>query len=406
MSQEKLAPIRFIGLDVHKHYLVAIGVDAELKQVLGPRRVQLRHLESWMRRALTRQDAVVLEMTTNAFQLHDDLLPHVHSVTLVHPPEVQLITRAQVMTDKRAALILARLHAKGLIPPVWVPPLEVRDHRALVAHRAKMVRLSTQAKNRLHAVLHRHHLPPPEGGLFTPDQHDWWFSLDVTPAERVRIQSNLDTLAFAQSQVALLEETLTALAAQDERVPLLIQLPGIGLITAMTLLAAIGDIARFPTAKKLVGYSGIGSRVHDSGQSRRTGRMTKAGRRDIRTAMIEAAHAASRSHPHWKAELARLEPRRGHNKAIVAIARKLLVAVWYVLTAGCADRFAQPDQVARKLLRHAYNLGKANRPDGQTAAQYARQQLDRLGLGADLTVIHYGSKTILLPPSRLASTDD
>jgi transposase len=189
-------------------------------------------------------------------------------------------------------------------------------------------------------------------------------------------------------------------------VPLLIQLPGIGLITAMTLLAAIGDIARFPTAKKLVGYSGIGSRVHDSGQSRRTGRMTKAGRRDIRTAMIEAAHAASRSHPHWKAELARLEPRRGHNKAIVAIARKLLVAVWYVLTAGCADRFAQPDQVARKLLRHAYNLGKANRPDGQTAAQYARQQLDRLGLGADLTVIHYGSKTILLPPSRLASTDD
>jgi transposase len=406
MSPQKLAPIRFIGLDVHKHYLVAIGVDAELKQVLGPRRVQLRHLESWMRRALTRQDAVVLEMTTNAFQLHDDLLPHVHSVTLVHPPEVQLITRAQVMTDKRAALILARLHAKGLIPPVWVPPLEVRDHRALVAHRAKMVRLSTQAKNRLHAVLHRHHLPPPEGGLFTPDQHDWWFSLDVTPAERVRIQSNLDTLAFAQSQVALLEETLTALAAQDERVPLLIQLPGIGLITAMTLLAAIGDISRFPTAKKLVGYSGIGSRVHDSGQSRRTGRMTKAGRRDIRTAMIEAAHAASRSHPHWKAELARLEPRRGHNKAIVAIARKLLVAVWYALTAGCADRFAQPDQVARKLLRHAYNLGEANRPDGQTAAQYARRQLDRLGFGADLTVIHYGSKTILLPPSRLASTDD
>jgi transposase len=406
MSQEELVPLRFIGLDVHKHYLVAIGVDAELKQVLGPRRVQLRHLDSWMRGALARQDAVVLEMTTNAFHLHDDLLPHVHSVTLVHPPEVQLITRAQVMTDKRAALILARLHAKGLIPPVWVPPLEVRDHRALVAHRAKMVRLSTQAKNRLHAVLHRHHLPPPEGGLFTPDQHDWWFSLDVTPAERVRIQSNLDTLAFAQSQVALLEETLTALAAQDERVPLLIQLPGIGLITAMTLLAAIGDIARFPTAKKLVGYSGIGSRVHDSGQSRRTGRMTKAGRRDIRTAMIEAAHAASRSHPHWKAELARLEPRRGHNKAIVAIARKLLVAVWYVLTAGCADRFAQPDQVARRLLRHAYNLGKANRPDGQTAAQYARQQLDRLGLGADLTVIHYCSKTILLPPSRLASTDD
>ena len=184
---------------------------------------------------------------------------------------------------------------------------------------------------------------------------------------------------------------------------LLIQLPGIGLITAMTLLAALGDISRFPTAKKLVGYSGIGSRVHDSGQYRRTGRMTKAGRRDIRAAMIEAAHTASRTHPHWKAELARLEPRLGHNKAIVAIARKLLVAVWHVLTKGCADRFADPDLIARKLLRHAYRLGRTHRPDGQTAAEYVRQQLDCLGLGADLTAIRYGSKTIALPPSRLTS---
>jgi transposase len=102
-----------------------------------------------------------------------------------------------------------------------------------------MVRLSTQAKNRLHAVLHRYHLPLPEGGLFTADNHHWWLGLDVTPVERLCIRSNLDTLAFAQSQIAPFEETLTALAAQDERLLLLIQLPGIGLITAMTLLAAI-----------------------------------------------------------------------------------------------------------------------------------------------------------------------
>ena len=109
-------------------------------------------------------------MTTNAFQLYDDLLPHVHSVTIVHPPHVALITRAQVMTDKIAARILAKLHAVGLLPPVWVPPAEVRDHRALVAQRSKMVRLSTQAKNRLHAVLHRHHLLPPEGKPFAARQ--------------------------------------------------------------------------------------------------------------------------------------------------------------------------------------------------------------------------------------------
>lgn len=406
MSSEKQAATRFIGLDVHKHYLVAIGVDQECNQVLGPQRVQLAHLERWIDKTLTPQDAVVLEMTTNAFQLHDDLLPHVHSVTLVHPPHVKLITQAQVMTDKIAALNLARLHAVGMLPTVWVPPPEVRDLRALVSQRVKMVRLATQAKNRLHAVLHRHHLPPPQGDLFAPEQRAWWLNLDVSLVECARIQSDLRTLGFARSQIAQLEKTLARIASQDARVPLLIQLPGIGLITAVTLLAAIGDIARFPSAKKLVGYTGLGARVHDSGQKRRTGCMTKAGRRDIRAVIVEAAHTASRTHPHWKAELARLQPRLGYNKAIVAIARKLLVAVWHVLSKSCADRFAQADLVARKLLEYAYRLGQANLPAGQTAARYTRQQLDRLSLGPELTRIRRGPrKSVALPPSSLTSLE-
>jgi transposase len=276
-----------------------------------------------------------------------------------------------------------------------------------------MVRLATQAQNRLHAALHRHHRPPPTGDLFAPEKRAWWLGLGLAPVEGMRIQSDLDTLAFARSQIAQLEEVLAALAAQDERVLWLIQLPGISLISAMTLLAAIGDIARFATGKRLVGYAGlpapvaqaqVGSRVHDSGLSHRSGRITKAGRRDIRATMVEAAQTASRTHPHWQAELARLEPRLGRNKAMVAIARKLLVTVWHVLTEGCADRYAEPERVARKLMQFAYRLGQANRPQGQTTAQYVRQQLDRLGLGADLTLIRWGArKVISLPPSNQAS---
>ena len=403
MSQPNASPSRFVGLDVHKHYLVAAAVDREQNEVLGPRRVPLARLDTWVRKTLTPQDAVVLEMTTNSFQIHDDLQPHVFSVTVVHPPHVALITRAQVMTDKIAARTLARLHAVGLLPPVWVPPPEVRDHRALVAQRSKMLRLSTQAKNRLHAVLHRHHILPPEGDPFRPGKHKWWLGLKVSALERVRVQSDLDVLVFAQTQIAHLEDALTALAAQDERVLLLVQIPGIAWLTALTLLAAIGDISRFPSAKHLVGYAGLGTRVHDSGQTHRSGRITKAGRRDIRAAMVESAHTASRTHTHWRAVLARLEPRLGKNKAIVAIARKLLVTVWYVLTEGCADRFADPEQVARKLLRHAHTLGREHRPEGQTPAQYVRQQLDRLGQGADLTAVPWGSRPVPLPPSRLGA---
>lgn len=396
-------PTRFIGLDIHKHYLVAVAVDADLNQLFGPRRVGYADLETWIGKTLTPHDAVVIEMTTNTWEMYDTLLPQVHSVTVVHPPHVALITRSQVMTDKIAALNLARLLAKGLLVGIWVPPQDVRDLRALIAQRRKMVSLSTQARNRLQAVLHSRHILPPPGNLFDQQRQDWWRALSLPSAVQVQIENNLDTLEFAQKQIERIEAVLAELAAQDERVGLLAQLPGFGLLTILACLAAIGDIARFPDAKHLVGYAGLGARVHDSGQTTRTGRITKAGRKDLRAALVEAAQVAANTHPHWQAELARLEPRLGRNKVIVAIARKLLVAAWHVLSKGELDRYAEPERLARKFMQVAYALGKANRPPGQTAAAFARKQLDRLGCASQLTHVRWGAKKkpLPLPPSGL-----
>jgi transposase len=298
MTENESMPQRFIGLDVHKHYLVAVGVTPDRQPVFGPQRVELCRLEAWITKTLTPQDALVLEMTGNTYQLYDELRPHVHSVTVVHPPHVKLITSMPVMNDKIAAARLAELHAAGLLSGIWVPPQAVRELRALIAQRAKMVKLATQAKNRLHAVLHRYHLAPPDGDPFSPAQRAWWTHLDLTAVEQVRIQCDLTTLDCAQTQCAHIETLLKALAAQDERVPFLVQLPGVGLLTAMILLAAIGQIGRFPSAKHLVGYAGLGARLHDSGMTTRRGRLTKAGRRDLRCAVVEAAHSAARIHPH------------------------------------------------------------------------------------------------------------
>jgi transposase len=398
------ASARFIGLDVHKNFLVATGVDRDQNQVYGPIRVPIGRLETWIEKDLAADDAVVLEMTTNTWTVADALEAHVLSVTVVHPPHVALITRAQVMTDRKAALTLAQLHAAGLLPAVWVPPPEVRDLRALVAQRHKMVRLSTQAKNRLQSLLHRHRIQVPEDmDLYAEETRSWWEELPLSAMERVRMQCNLDTLTFAAEQRQRLEACLSGLAALDPQVPLLIQLPGVGLIVAMTVLGAVGDISRFPSAEKLVGYSGLGARVHDSGETRRTGRITKAGRRDLRHVMIQAAHSAARTHPHWKAEMRRLEPRLGSKKAIVAIARKLLVAVWHVLTENVADRYAVDLKVAHAFFAFAYKVGVRNLPDGLSAKAFVRQQLDRLVLGQELTEFRWGGKTVRLPPSSLAA---
>ena len=388
---------RYIGLDVHKHYLIALGVDEDLNVVLPARRVEFSYLETWMKKTLTKQDDVVLEMTTNTWQLYDELCEYAGSVIVVPPPHVALLTRSQVMNDKIAASILARLLAKGLLVGIWVPAQDIRELRGLGAQRKK---------NRLHAVLQRHHLLPPEGNPFHESQQEWWLALALGKLERLNIQSDLETLRFAQAQQVRLTSLMEEIADQQEQITRLLQLPGFGVVTAVTVWAAIGDIQRFADPQHLVGYAGLGTKVHDSGMTSRSGRITKAGRRDLRLVLIEAAQVAANSHPHWKAELARLQPRLGRNQAIVAIARKLLVAVWYILAQHKTDRFAKPDRVAQKLLKFAYQLGKENRPAGQSAAQFVRQRLDVLQLGSELTTIAWGSKKpIPLPSSKKQVSD-
>jgi len=404
MFTDKCSITRYIGLDVHKHYLVAYGVDRDQNRLYGPRRVGYDELEGWLVKELTPSDAVALEMTTNTWTLVDILEPHVHSVTVVHPPEVKAIVKARVMTDKKAARVLASLHAAGLLPPVWVPPKEVRELRSLVAGRRRMVSLATRAKNTLHAVLHTHQILPPEEvkDIFHPKVRHWWEELPLTPLEMTRVLSELDTLHFATTQKERFEDALNILAAQDERVPILVQLPGIGIIGAMTILGAIGTIERFPSSQKLVGYAGLGAQVHISGNKSWSGRITKSGRRDLRKAMVDASHHAVKANGHWKTQYERLELRIGRPKALVAIARKLLVAVWHVLTKAEADRFAEVDKISASFFRMAYEVGVHNLPNGVGSRQFVRDKLDELEIGQNLTHIPWGKKRYALPPSKLA----
>ena len=171
--------------------------------------------------------------------------------------------------------------------------------------------------------------------------------------------------------------------------PYLIQVPGIALLSAMTILGAVGDITRFATAKKLVGYAGLGAGVHDSGTTHRDKGITKQGRRELRSVLIEAARAAVQSHAYWKGEFAQLERRIGEAKAIVAIARKLLMVVWHVLMAKSADRRADAEQVAFKLMVWSWKLSDEQR-GGLTSRQFIRAHLIRLGVGDEVTHITRG----------------
>src|ERR687886_3051146 len=157
---------RFVALDVHRNHVVVGAVDAQQTVVLTPRRFGFAAFATWAQDHLSKTDAVVLEASSNAWLLHDQLVPLVASVTVAHPLGVKLIAAARVKTAGRDTIKLARLLAANLIPPVWVPPAPVRELRALVTHRKRLVQQRTQARNRLHAVLHRHNLTAPDGKPF------------------------------------------------------------------------------------------------------------------------------------------------------------------------------------------------------------------------------------------------
>jgi transposase len=401
-SPPKSTAPRFLALDLHKHYLVVGGVDPHQEIVLNPRRISLEKWPAWAKANLRPTDAVVLEATTNAWDIYDQIVPLVGRVVVAHPPHVKWIAEARVKTDRHDVLRLAHLLAANLIPEVWVPPVAVRELRALMAYRHRLVQTGTRARNRLHSLLHRHNLKPPPGKIFARKHRDWWLALDLSPTQRMHIRHDLATIDQVDQQLADIQQELSRLSTTQpwaDQVPLLLQLPGFGLIVTLTVLAAIGDISRFPHPKKLVGYAGLGASIHDSGDKRRTGRITKHGRKELRWVLVEAAWRAAESHPYWKAQYSRLERRLGSNKAAVAIARKLLVAVWYILTERTADRHADPDKVAFKYIMWSWKLDDAKRK-GMSTRQWARYQLMRLQLGEDLTHIMRGGHRYPIAPAE------
>jgi transposase len=361
MDPPTTATTRFIALDVHRPSVTVAAVDAQQTVVLRPRRMAMDGVTRWSREHLGPTDAVVVEATANAWHLDDHLAPLVASVTVGHPLMVTRITAARVKTDPREAL-----------------------HRA---------------RNRLQRVLHRHHLCPPEGKPFAASRRSWWAGLELAPSERLRVRQDLTLLDHLDALVREVDADLARLstvAPWAQQVAFLVHLPGVGLPVAMTVLAAMGDITRFPAAAKVVGYAGLGARVDASGLTHRTGGITKQGRRELRAVLVEAAWVAVQTHPYGTGVFARRARRLGRNQAIVAIARTLLVVSWHVLTARVADQQADPAKVALTMMTWAWPVGSEQR-GGLSPGQVVRRELTRLQLGEELIVVRHSGRNLRIP---------
>jgi transposase len=257
-------------------------------------------------------------------------------------------------------------------------------------------------RNRLQSLLHKHNLMLSEEGLL--DQTWWEAQENISALEKMQIRQELGLLQEVEKLKDAVDEELqrqSTGALWGKQALQLMQLPGVGFVVAMTALAAIGDISRFEHASKLVGYAGLGAGVHDSGKTHKEKKITKKGRRELRWAMVEAAWRAVRMSPFWKEQYEKyLRRLRKPNQAIVVIARKLLIAIWHVLSQGETDCHATEEDLAYKMLLLSWSL-KAETRQGLTYKQFAKYALMKLGVETDIT--RFVRKNV---PRRLAPKEE
>jgi len=403
MDKELIARLsrRYIALDIHKHYCVVAGVNFDSQVVLEPVRIEHADLEAWLEKHIQPSDYVVIESTTNAWHIYDLLEPLAEKVLVANPIKVKQIACARVKTDIRDTLILARLLAANMIPAIWVPPVHVRNLRYLLSQRRHLVGMHTQTVNRMHSVAHRHHLSHPKGKRFNEKNTVWQQDDELSESEKFQLELDMLTKAHLDEQAGKITQKLARMSHEKpwaEGMLYLMQLPGFGVITGMTILAAIGEITRFENFKKLSSYSGLTPGVEQSGVKNRGKGITKEGRKELRWAMVEVAQRAVISDPLWGRRFQELCRRMHRNQAIVVIAHRLLELVWFVLTRHQPYRNFSDERIAYKYLSWAWQVNENDR-DGLTRQQFARYYLMRLGIGHDLERIALNPKY----PRKLAS---
>jgi transposase len=221
--------------------------------------------------------------------VYDLLAPLVERIVVANPIKVKQIAQARVKTDVRDTLILARLLAANLVPEVWVPPAHVRELRQLLSQRRQLVETHTQIVNRMHSVAHRHHLKHEPGKRFNEKNTAWQKDKRLSKVEQFQLELEMENRVYIEKQISRIGKEVAKMShrnpwAQD--MTYLMQLPGFGVITGMTVLAAIGEVQRFGSAKKLASYSGLTGGLEQSGTKLVQKGIMKEGRKELRWATL------------------------------------------------------------------------------------------------------------------------
>jgi transposase len=328
----------YVGLDLSRKRLDfhALSEDGESVEVgaVPPDRDGLAHLVDRLS-FRDREVCAAIESMNGARFVHDQLELAGFEVEICDALRVKGLGPLACKTDRIDAWVLAELCRRDLVPAIWLPTPEVRAERERARFRLHLVRQRTRLKNRIHHTLIAFGIACPVSDLFGTAGRQLLARLALPEPWRGTLEASLRLIDELDREIAGCERELRRLGAEHRYVPQLMSCPGIAWVLAYTIASELGSIERFPTPRKLTGYTGLCPKVDQSGERDWRGPLKKNGPRYLRWALIEAAQHAGRSphyQPLYQRKRAQYPGPRGSKVAAICVARQLAEAIWYMLT--------------------------------------------------------------------------
>lgn len=331
---------RVIGLDLHPSCFSAsafYGTNVQnAEKIWTHDKVEYARLSRWVKRHLEPGDIVVVESGSNSFDCCARLIEQGIQAVVLESFSVGKIGESHLKNDIVDSEKIARVYLSGLAKEVWQPDDICKERREILAMYQRATCDCTRTQNRLTGWSTQHGLQRPKGMTWKSDKAPGWMLRQRawTLSQQMLITSMFDDLRHAHEKKKKLGSHMAEELMKSPTWMKVLQVCGIRHITAFALAAIIGDISRFRNAKKLVSYFGLNPKVNESGISRKSGRLAHNGRKDARHFLVQGAQAVLRLDPgknRWARWGQRLAYRKGKHVACIAVARKMLTAVWYLL---------------------------------------------------------------------------
>ena len=332
--------MKYIGLDLHKKSIFAtvLGEDGKIlsKVKIGP---TTRDICYYLKSQGKRDElSVAMEASYNWPYYYRAVEEAADNIVLAHPLKTRIIGEAKIKTDKIDSKVLAYMLKADMLPRAYVPSRDTMENKVLLRSRISLVRIRTQIKNKIHAIVDRNR--DSYWGLenitdiFGKTGKHILRNTEICPTDHKILAGYLDLIDEVNKKIKDIESQIDERSIKDRDIELLKTIPGIGTFTAFLVKSEIDDISRFASKGKLSSYAGLIPSTHGSGERLYHGRIVKQGNKFLRWALTEAAQTSIRCSEYFRYHYSKVRSRKNANSATIAVARRMLEIIYVMLKEG------------------------------------------------------------------------